>query len=468
MKLDERASLIAALLAGALAFTAISGLDDRSAAVAAADRAGAGRGAILDRSGNPLALTVYRDGIATRDYPLPDTWLTVGYDDPSSKWHGMERIYDRLLDPLSSRTALHTAADRLAGTVAQGDRLRLTIDSRLESVAYQALRQYQGAAVALDPRTGEVLALVSTPACPATALENASGAKACAANPSAPLRNRAIDTLFSPGSTFKTVTLSAALDTGRFHLTDVFSGADAFGPSPYFDNSVYPSNVTRADLTQLTLPQALAFSDNFTFAHIGLTVGASNLLKYAHRYRLGRRIPFDFPVQPSVVADGLSNPPKSVLAQASFGGSVDRVTPLQMALIVSAIGNHGVMMAPHLVRDVESPSGTILQRSRPRTLARVVRPHTAFDETTALKFVVDHGSGFKAQITGVAVAGKTGTAYSGGDKPNAWFICYAPARDPVVAVAVLHQFSGEGFEYAAPIARQIMVAALQEHGYRVR
>jgi peptidoglycan glycosyltransferase len=313
-----------------------------------------------------------------------------------------------------------------------------------------------------------VLVLVSKPYCAPGALERSQVLSRCRRDPAEPLTDRVTQLTVPPGSAFKIVTLSAALDTRTFSLGSEFSGADVFGPSPYFDNVTYPSNVTRSDLTTLTLAQALAFSDNFTFAHIGLTLGASTFLRYAHRFLLGRHIPFELPVKPSVVAAGKARPSRSALAQSSFGAATDRVTPLQMALIASAVANHGTLMTPHLLRELRSPGGVVQFRYAPRVLGHVMSSRAARDASDAMVFVVDHGSGYRAQIAGVKVAGKTGTAASGGSHPHAWFIAFAPAAHPVIAVAVLHEFSGEGFEFAAPIARAVMVAALQEHGYRVR
>jgi peptidoglycan glycosyltransferase len=309
--------------------------------------------------------------------------------------------------------------------------------------------------------------MVSKPDCSPAQLAQAGSHRSCARDPARPLVNRAISRVYAPGSAFKIVTLSAALDTGRFHLSDIFSGADAWGPSPYFNNLLYPSNVTRSDLTQLTLAQALAFSDNFTFAHIGLTLGAPTLLRYAHRFYIGRSIPFDYPVRASSIASGLAHPDNATLAQNSFGAPVDQVTPLQMALIASAVANHGVLMAPHLVKSIRAAAGRTIYRYAVHALGRVMSARGAAQVTAGMEFVVNHGSGFNAQIHGMKVAGKTGTAESGSSKANAWFICFAPADDPVVAVAVLHQFSGEGFEFAAPIARKVLIAALRARGFHV-
>jgi peptidoglycan glycosyltransferase len=392
----------------------------------------------------------------------------LGYRSPDGRWHGLERTYSAALDAVAVRKDWHNYVSNLFGRVARGDTVQLTLSRHLQAVASAALGQASGAVVALDPRTGGVLAMVSKPSCPDSAFNRPKDYGKCSAAATAPLVNRAIARAYAPGSDFKIVTLTAALDTERFHLSDVFSGADAFGPSPYFDNLLYPSNVTRADLHALTLSQALAFSDNFTFAHIGLTLGGSTLIGYAHRFLVGRKIPFDLPVAVSRIANAKAHASRSDIAQSAFGGDVDQVTPLQMALVAGTVANGGVLMAPHLFESLQTTGGKVLRRYVPTSMGRVMTAATAAEITTAMSFVVNHGSGFNAQIRGIQVAGKTGTAASGGNRPNAWFICFAPARHPVVAVAVLHQFSGEGFQYAAPIARKVLIAALDEHGFNVK
>jgi peptidoglycan glycosyltransferase len=459
-------SPVTLLVVVALFFVAAVTVEKQAEAARAREDLGLTRGLILDAAGSPIARTMNHGGQARRLDTLPDATAIIGYRDRHGRWQGLEGRYNAIL------TARHARADwrsfflHLRGTSNTGDNLQLTIDSGLQRVAARALGRHAGAVVALNPRTGAVLALAGTPECRPPA-GSPSSRVACSSPSGGTAISPAIGRLFVPGSTFKIVTLSAALGTGRFHLTDTFSGPDVFGPSPYFDNSTYPSNVTRSDLTVLSLAQALAFSDNFTFAHIGLTLGAPTLLRYARSFSIGRRVPFDLPVAVSHVADGSPHPSTAQLARSSFGAPDDRVTPLQMAMIASAVANRGVLMDPYLVRSVIAPDGRVLQRTVPHSLDRVMSPSAARAVTDGMVFVVNFGSGFEAQIHGIAVAGKTGTAAGAGAKPDAWFISFAPAYHPIVAVAVLRENSGEGFEYAAPIARQMLVAALREHGYHV-
>lgn len=440
--LSSRSSTILSLAmvaALAMCFVGVARAEDRAQAARALERNGATYGDFLDRAGHAIARVTPAGGTYNIQYSLPYAGLITGYRGHQTSWQGLAGKYAALLTGARAQRDWHSFFLRLRGVPVRGGDVQLTIDSGIQRTAAAALGKDLGAVVAMDPRSGAVLAMAS----------NASGSG-----------DSIVDRRFAPGSTFKIVTLTAALDTGQFHLDDVFSGEDIFGPSPYFDNSLYPSNITRSDLTALTLEQALAFSDNFTFAHIGLTLGAATLRKYAARYFIGRRIPFDLSVTPSILANGRVNPDPSTVALTSFGGDVDQVTPMQMCLIASAVANGGRLMRPYLVSALRSPSGQVEQVTSPQFLSRVMTRETARSITEAMKFVVNLGSGHRAQIKGVAVAGKTGTAASGGDKPNAWFIAFAPAYHPRIAVAVLRQFSGEGADYAAPIARKVILSAL--------
>jgi peptidoglycan glycosyltransferase len=460
--------IVASIVTSVVLSLAVMHGEDAAGAARFAYTVGATRGPIVDRNGQPLAWTESVNWVVTRRYASPSLTIPLGYQQPNGGWTGIESRYSGDLRAAAAQHDWRSFFLNLRGTAVRGGTVQVTLDRRLQRVADRALGAGTGAVVAIDPRTGAILALVSKPYCWPARLRTAAGEEGCVHNGGHPLLDRATHLLVPPGSAFKIVTLTAALDTHAFTLDTLFSGADAFGPSPYFDNVEYPSNVTRSDLTVLTLSQALAFSDNFTFAHVGLTLGARTLLRYAHRYFVGRKVPFDLPVAVSRIADGRSHPSLSVLAQSSFGAATDRVTPLQMSMIVAAVANRGVLMAPHLVSDVRTASGTVTYRYHPHPLDRVMTAAAARQVTRGMEFVVNHGSGFEAQIPGVAVGGKTGTADSGADRPHAWFISFAPANRPVIAVAVLHEFSGEGFSHAAPIARAVMVAALRERGLRVR
>lgn len=459
------ASLFIALTIALAVFAGLVGMDDAASSAQARERMGLTRGAILDRNGKVLARTSAASPNGEPAYAIPGLTPILGYRDAAGAWHGLEQRFGSLLSGQRARHDWRTFFLHLGGQSVRGGSLETTLDARIQTVAERALGTHMGAVVALDPRTGGVRALVTQPACPPSLLANARGESICRRMPTRPLLDRALNLTVAPGSSFKIVTLTAALDTGRFSLDSVFSGPDAFGPSPYFNNLEYGSDITRTDLTQITLAQALAFSDNFTFAHVGLTLGSSTLLRYARRYYIDRRIPFEYPVAVSKIADGQSRPNLSVVARSSFGARADSVTPLQMALIAAGAGNRGLLMAPHLIKETRSASGRVLWRYPVHPLGRVMRPSAAHAVETGMVFDVTSGSGWPAQIKHVQVAGKTGTAASGGNRPHAWFIAFAPAYHPVIAVAVLREFSGEGYQFAAPIARKVLLAGLRESGY---
>jgi len=447
---------VTVLTLAVILFSAFVRLDEATDSALARESVGSVRGAMVAANGQTIVSSAPS---GEPQISLPGLAPIVGYRDPAGRWHGLEGAYESVLSGESRRHGLGAFFAHLTGHSIQGGNLNLTIEPFLQRVAAAALGAHRGAVVALDPRTGAVLAIVSSPSCNPSVLATPAGYRHCSADPHKPLLDRPIDFLGAPGSSFKIVTLTAALDTETFQLDTVFSGADIFGPSPYFDNSEYPSNITTPGFTALTLSQALAFSDNFTFAHIGIVLGSNVLRRYARRYYIGRRIPFDLRVAVSHTLAGLANPSTAVLAQSSFGAPTDMVTPLQMAIIAETVANGGVAMRPFIVRS-EELNGAVVATTKPEALGRVMSPASASNVTEAMSFVVNHGSGYAAQISGIQVAGKTGTAASGRDKPNAWFIAFAPADHPRIAVAVLKQFSGEGATAAAPIARKVILAAL--------
>jgi len=461
---DESARLATIVCIAALLFLALAHFEDSASRAAWGESHGAFDGSFLDAHGRILA----GPNTSASNDRLLDTVHLVGYEGPQGQKTGLMRLFSSQLTARHARSDWRTFFLHLMGRPARGQDVVLTVDRQLQRVAAATVSQTRGAAIAVDPQTGHILAMASSPSCLRDSLRRETVLRRCRSDRTHPLSNRVLDQLQAPGSIFKIVTLSAALDTGRFTLNSTFSGVDAFGPSPYFDNSEYPSNVTRNDLTVLTLPQALAFSDNFAFAHIGLTLGAGTMLDYARRFGIDGSIPFDLPLQPSTIAAGKSTLSNSQLAQMAFGAPVGQVTPMQMAMIAATIANHGIMMRPRIVLGLGGPGMHTGPSLSPTVYKRVLSSRAAADITSAMTFVVDHGSGYRAQIAGVRVAGKTGTAASGANKPNAWFICFAPTDHPVVAVAVLHEFSGEGFKYAAPLARRLLVAALQSRGYRVK
>jgi peptidoglycan glycosyltransferase len=288
--------------------------------------------------------------------------------------------------------------------------------------------------------------------------------------PASPLLDRVTQGLYPPGSSFKVVTAAAALDSGRFTPDSMFSDP---GYCIEYDQRV--NNFTNPDRSgpeafgRLSLATGLQYSVNSVFCNIGMKLRIHTLMDYARRFGLGSKPPIDLPSD-VVAASGLYQHRRLLGSgeddlgdpgRVAFGQDKLLVTPLQMAMVAATIANGGELMSPHLVDRVRRPGGEIT-RIKPKVAARSIKPETAVELTQMMEAVVSGGTGVAAQIPGVRVAGKTGTAENGVGRPNtAWFISFAPADNPRVAVAVvLENQSGTGGTVAAPIAREIMQAIL--------
>jgi peptidoglycan glycosyltransferase len=279
------------------------------------------------------------------------------------------------------------------------------------------------------------------------------------------LINRALAGRYPPGSTFKTVTLAGALAGGAYSLQSVISGQDATGPL-FIQGTLLPSSANNLPpgVTSVTLKDAFKYSDNITFAALAQHLGANALVDAAANFGFGGSIPFDLPTARSVVSDDLNDFSEYDLAVAGFGQGPVLATPLEMLMVDEAIANGGAIMQSYVVRKILAPNGETLLDRAPQVWKQALSARVARQVGQAMLAVVNEpgGSGYAAQVPGVQVAGKTGTAQVGGATtlPDAWFIGYAPANNPRLAVLVLKEQAGEGSSVAAPIAAQILAAAL--------
>lgn len=388
----------------------------------------AARGGIFDRRGEVLAETRTQGGVLQRRLVGPASLIhVVGYVDPRFGLSGIEASYHGELAGLS-RSFLDWWRDPLRRR-RQGKDVWLTIDARVQAAAERALAGRPGAIVALRPATGEVLAMVSNPGfAPAELPELLAGGQAAAG---APLVNRAVQGLYPPGSTFKVLTMAAAVDAGLITSREELADAQA----------------------------ALAASSNEFFARLGLQLGARELAAAAGRAGFGARLLRELPtaVSPLPGAVALGD-----VAQASIGQGELVATPLQMALVAAAMANGGVAMRPHVVLAVRAPGGPIARAAAPEPLGvPAFSPVAARAVTEAMVMAVESGTARAAALPGIRVAGKTGTAQNPHGEPHAWFIGFAPAFQPEVAVAVLVEGGGSGGQTAAPAGRAVLAAALQ-------
>lgn len=388
----------------------------------------------------------------------------------------VEQAFNDFLVGSAPEVFARNLADLLAGRERGGDIVQLTVDPAAQQAAEAAMEGRTGAVVALNPSTGEVLALYSSPSYdpnPLAALDGSivrSAWEELDADPDKPLLNRAIRETFPPGSVFKLVTAAAALESGVRPTTLYPDPVELDLPLTTATIGNFGGADCAPGSDDISLEEALKVSCNTTFAQIGLDLGGERLVQQAERFGVNQAPPFELP---NVAASrfprqGLDEP---ATAQSAIGQRDVSVTPLQMAMVVSAIANDGQLMTPRLVTHVEDRTGRILRqyRSEPWRVAgsaQAVSPETARQLRNMMVGVVEDGTGGRARIEGVEVAGKTGTAQTGeGRAPTVWFTGFAPANDPQVAVAVVVVGAEDdvtGGRIAAPIARDVMAAVVGE------
>ena len=384
---------------------------------------------------------------------------------------GIEGSENPLLSGTSDRLFYRRISNLLTGKSAVGASLELTINPKAQAAAEEALGNQRGAVVALDPSTGAILALVSHPAYDPTLLSGHDTDATVAAwrklldDEGDPLINRAIGgNLYPPGSTFKLVTAAAALESGKYTQDSLVPGpAELELPRT---TTTLPNHDLRAcgpdDKT--TLLHALEISCNTAFASLGMELGDDALRAQAAKFGFGVGLTIPMPVSPSTIPDVMD---AAQTAQAAIGQFEVRVTPLQMAMVAASIANDGRVMRPYLVASVRGGDLTVIDEASPDTLSEAISQGSARQLTTMMKAVVASGTGQAAQISGIEVAGKTGTAqHAVGAAPHAWFTAFAPADDPKVAVAVVVEEGGAagtdaaGGAVAGPIAKAVMEAVL--------
>ena len=385
---------------------------------------------------------------------------------------GIELAENELLNGSSDRLFYRRISDVFAGQRPSGVNIELTIDPVVQQAAAEALGGQPGAAIALDPSTGAILAMVSSPTYDPNVLASHDMRAVEAAwtelneDEDQPMLNRTISQTYPPGSTFKVVTAAAALSTGRYTLESELDAPAVLDlPQTDADLPNYGGAICDPSGVQ-SMIEALAISCNTAFGSLGLELGADVIREQAARFGIGDALRVPMPVARSSFPSEDLDPPS--LAQSAIGQRDVRVTPLQVAMMSAAIANRGVVMQPYLVDSVLGNDLTELDSTSPQQLSEAVDPDVAGQLSLMMQRVVETGSGRSAQIDGVAVAGKSGTAEVGeGRSPHAWFTAFAPAEDPQVAVAVVVENGGDttsevsGGRVAGPIARQIMEAVLR-------
>ena len=438
------------------------------------------RGRILDRNGEVLAVSEPTPNGTVRRYPNPGLAPVTGYHSLRYGDSAIEARYGDYLRGERSADPIQRLTSSILHRRTVGSDIVTTIDLDVQRAALAALGDGPGAIVALDPKTGAVLALASAPTFDPGAIDDRW--EQLSRNPGEPLFNRVTQSSYTPGSTFKLITASSAVDLGLVSLDEKFrctSQMDLGGLKTDCRN--------HGHLASVNYREAFAWSCNRTHALTGLELGYGAPLRlgddarrpmewesrgigpsvakfeeYGSRFGFGKEIPFDFPVATSKLkGDGEWYP--SLLAQTAFGQGELQATPLLMALSAATIANGGVMPTPYLASEARAPNGASSTLNRPEgSLGRVVRPETATAMNEMMVLSVESAYAQRAKIPNVKVAGKTGTAESG-TTPHSWFIGYAPADNPRVAVAAIFENRGSGSDFATPAAQRVMREALERY-----
>ena len=421
------------------------------------------RGLILGFDGSTIAGDAKRSGFYYRTYPQgPVAPQVVGYDSVRYGQSGIESSMNAYLSGANVDT--QGLVDRLLGRHRPGANVELTIVPAVQKVAQTVLGAQLGAIVALDPRTGAVIAAASAPSYNPATIDVSF--RKLAKDPDAPLLSRGTQGLYPPGSSFKVVTATAALNLGKVTPNTPFNDTGTYdiygGKITNYHGEVFGAH----DFTQ-----ALTDSINTTFAKVGTLLGQQALIAQMKAYGFYQVPPVELPPGMALPSGRYSLPrlldpaaPMDPLAVAAAAIGQEKVlaTPLQMALVAAGVANAGQVMKPYLVQRVTSGGGRVLQTAAPSLWTTATSPATAQTLNVMMQQVVNAGTGTAAALAGIQVAGKTGTAQRGASNV-AWFIAFAPADNPQVAVAVtIENTLFTGGDVAAPLAAQVIKAALAQ------
>jgi penicillin-binding protein A len=427
----------------------------------------------------PVALSVETDDefAYLRQYPVPLVYApATGYYSSVFGRSAVERSENDILSGNDDRLFARRLVDLVTNREQRGGTVKLTLNPAAQQAAYDALGDNKGAVVALNPRTGAILAMVSKPSYDPNPLASHSVAEQQAAwqvlqeDPEKPTLNRAIAQTLPPGSVFKIVTAAAALESGRYEPDSLIPGPAEYDlPQSTVDlpnQSGEPCGSGPDELTTLT--NALRVSCNTAFAYLGNDLGDDALREQAERFGYNSEplTDEDLNAATSIFPAELDAPQTALAAIGQFDV---RATPLQIAMVSAGIANDGTVMNPYLIEELRDPDRVkVLERTEPEELSRAVSTETAQELTAMMVEVVENGTGQNGQLDGVQVAGKTGTAQTTAERPPyAWFTSFAPADDAQIAVAVVIEEAPDtarddiaGGRLAAPVAKAVMEAVL--------
>jgi peptidoglycan glycosyltransferase len=427
------------------------------------------RGKIVAADGTVLARSARKksrstgDTVYERRYPKGADYVApVGLSDINLGQTGLERSQNEWLSGKAVKLA--TAVDRLIQGDQRGDDVQITLEPKVQQAALDGLAGRPGAVVAMEPSTGRILAMASVPGYDPNKAIADSGYRGTLKDGAE--SNRTTQGAYPPGSTFKVVTAAAALDSGKYTPDSTVDGSNGqiFSGTPL-------NNFGGESPGDVSLRYALTHSINTAFGNVAEDLGARTMQRYMARFGFGEAPPLDYPEsqrRPSgSFVDGKFVPATNGqvdIARLGIGQDKLQVTPLQMAMVVAAVANDGVLMRPELVDKIVDADGRVQKQVKPEELGRVMKASSARELQSMMADVVNEGTGTAFALEGIATGGKTGTAELGDPADginDLWFIGFAPIEDPKVAVAVVvERTPGTGGDVAAPIAKQVMQAAL--------
>lgn len=386
------------------------------------------RGRILSSDGKILAMSAAKKGVYERMYPYgPEFAHITGYFSVRYGASFAEASFNKELSGLAKESYFSDFSE-------EPKDIRLSVSTKLQRKAFSLLKQ-KGAIAAIEVKTGRILCLVSYPTFDPNRIDEEF--EKLRNDTDAPLINRVTSGLYSPGSTFKVFTLASYLESGG-SLNDVFEA-----PSVLKVGGFRITNYGQKGYGKIDVAKAFALSVNTVFAQMALKIGPREFQSYWNEFGFSKKTGVELPERISTISKDLNDP--VVLAWSSVGQAGVSVTPLKLLAFVSAVGNRGILIKP-----------TILDSVNPATRKRILSEETASQVRKAMFEVVNYGTGKKARVLNMSVAGKTGTAEVEGKKPHAWFVGFAPAEDPDIAVVVLLENAGSGGEKAAPLFKQIV------------
>lgn len=411
-----------------------------------------------------------------RQYPEPFKYAPVtGYFSFYNQT-GIEQTQNAVLAGDDPRLFVTKLVDLLSNEANKGGSVQLTLDAEAQQAAFDGLRdlgpEVEGSVVALDPSTGQILAMVSLPTYDPNELAShdlesvTDTYDRLIAQDTEPLLNRATQKALPPGSTFKLVTAAAAIESGNYDAgSQVPGGATYQLPLTSGESGVIDNEGRDCGTDRIPFLQAMAQSCNTTFAALANEVGAEAMLEQAEAFGFNQDYLED--LRPQAESNFPTELDEAQLGQTGFGQFEVTATPLQMAMVAAGIANEGTVMRPYIVDEVQSAEYDVLEKTDESELSDAVSPETADDLTELLVETVDNGTASPAAIPGVRVAGKTGTAQRGveGAPPYGWFVSFAPADNPEVAVAVMIE-EAPGREIAGgalggPIAKAVTEAIIR-------